>query len=226
MSRRVVCGALASAVLMIVLAVMRASGAEAPAPSSPGGSAAMTDTVRLIETHYRDLADLTAQVVQKNYLKTIDKTQTFEGTLKIKRPGKLRLEYTNGQVIVIDGKEAWFYSKKSEQAIRRTFKDFEQANIPVAFLLGAANVRDDFNVVERKEGAIRHALDLTPKRTNAAMTRIELVCDDAGRISAMVVHDRSGNTSTIAFSDVRENTGLNDGLFRFKVPKGTEVIEQ
>ena len=156
--------------------------------------------------------------------------ETFEAGLALQgseiksiRAGRISL----GEAYVqTDGKEAWFYSKKSEQAIRRTFKDFEQANIPVAFLLGAANVRDDFDVVERKEGAIRHALDLTPKRTNAAMTRIELVCDDAGRISAMVVHDRSGNTSTIAFSDVRENTGLIDGLFRFKVPKGTEVIEQ
>jgi outer membrane lipoprotein carrier protein len=206
--------------LWTLAAVTTAAAAVAGAAVAPSGMAAR------IEAHYRDLADLTAQVTQKNYLKTVDKTQTFDGTLMVKRPGKLRLEYTNGQVIVIDGKEAWFYSKKSQQAIRRTFKDFEQANIPVAFLLGAAQIRDDFEIVERTIDQGQRALELTPKRAGAAMTKLGLVCDDAGRISTLVVHDRSGNTSTITFSDVRENTGLDDGLFRFKAPKGTEIIEQ
>lgn len=187
---------------------------------------AMADATALIEGHYRDLADLTATVVQKNYLKSIDKTQTFEGTLRIKRPGRLRLEYTNGQVIVIDGKEAWFYSKKNEQAIRRTFKDFEQANIPVAFLLGAADIRADFETAEGAGGDARCSVDLTPKRKDAAMKKIGLVCDEAGRIVSLVIHDRSGNRTTVVFSDVRENTGQDDKPFRFKVPKGTEIIEQ
>jgi outer membrane lipoprotein carrier protein len=188
--------------------------------------AAPADTVASIETHYRDLVDLTAKVVQKNFLKSVDKTQKFDGSLSIKKPGKLRLEYTNGQVIVIDGKEAWFYSKKSAQAIRRTFKDFEQANIPVAFLLGAAHIRDDFDIVELKGPAIRNTVDLTPRKKDAAMKKLGLVCDDGGRITGMVIYDKSGNTSSIAFSDAKENIGLDDALFLFKVPKGTEVIEQ
>ena len=189
-------------------------------------SAAPTDPVTAVEAHYRELVDLTAKVVQKNFLKSVGKTQTFDGSLFIKKPGKLRLEYTNGQVIVIDGKEVWFYSKKSAQAIRRTFKDFEQANIPVAFLLGAAHIRDDFEVVERKESAVRNTFDLTPRKKDAAMKKLGLVCDDGGRITGLIVYDKSGNTSSIAFSDVKENAGLDDQQFRFKVPKGTEVIEQ
>ena len=210
-----------SRILPAVL-VLLAAAAAVTVPSRGIGA----DAVERVEAHYRDLADLTAQVEQKNFLKTVDKTQRFAGTLKVKRPGKLRLEYTNGQLIVIDGAEAWFYSKKSEQAIRRTFKDFEQANIPVAFLLGAAHIRDDFAVVERAGKDGQRVLELTPKRATAAMEKLGLVCDDAGRIATLVVHDRSGNTSTITFSEVRENTGLGDGLFRFKAPKGTEIIEQ
>ena len=127
---------------------------------------------------------------------------------------------------MIDGKEAWFYSKKSSQAIRRTFKDFAQANIPVAFLLGTGHIRDDFDVVERKDAAVRNTFDLTPRKKGAAMKKLGLVCDDGGRITGMTIYDKSGNTSSIAFSDVKENTSLDDALFRFKVPKGTEIIEQ
>jgi outer membrane lipoprotein carrier protein len=210
----------------VALLALMASASVAVETVPTGTLLSPAGTAELIEGHYRDLVDLTASVVQKNYLKLADKTQTFEGALSIKKPGKLRLEYTNGQVIAIDGAEAWFYSQKSAQAIRRTFKDFEQANIPVAFLLGASHIRDDFDAVERKEGVNRRTLDLIPKRKNAAMKKIALVCDDEGRITTLVIHDKSGNTSSMTFTDVRENTGLGDALFLFKVPKGTEVIEQ
>jgi len=186
---------------------------------------APTDLVVAIETHYRELMDLTAQVVQKNFLKSVNKTQTFDGSLSIKKPGKLRLEYTNGQTIVIDGKDAWFYSKKSAQAIRRTFKDFEQANIPVAFLLGAGSIRQDFDVsVPKAEDPLM--LDLVPKRKGAAMKKLRLLSDETGRITRMIIFDRSGNTSDIRFTEAKEGIGLDDQQFRFKVPKGTEVIEQ
>jgi outer membrane lipoprotein carrier protein len=194
-------------------------------PSITAPASLCTDAVQSIEGHYRDLVDLTAKVVQKNFLKSVEKTQKFEGALFIKRPGKLRLEYTNGQVIVIDGKDAWFYSKKSSQAIRRTFKDFEQANIPVAFLLGAGAIRQDFDV-SIPEGGTRGLLDLTPKRPGAAMNKLRLQTDENGRITRMIVYDRSGNTSDVRFSDVKEGVGLDEAQFRFKVPKGTEIIEQ
>jgi len=208
-----------------VISSAAATAAVVTVPSESAPVPAGSDAVHAIETHYRDLADLTAKVVQKNFLKSVEKTQQFEGTLAIKRPGKLRLEYTNGQVIVVDGKDAWFYSKKSSQAVRRTFKDFEQANIPVAFLLGAGAIRQDFNVSVPEADKPR-MLDLVPKRTVAAMKKLRLHSDECGRITRMIVHDRSGNTSDVQFSDVKEAVGLDDEQFRFKVPKGTEIIEQ
>ena len=196
--------------------------ATSPAATAP---AAAADVVALVEAHYRGLIDLTAKVVQKNFLTSVGKTQTFSGTLSIKRPGKLRLEYTNGQLIVIDGRNVWFYSKKSTQAIRRTFKDFEQANIPVAFLLGAGAIRQDFDVVKPEAGK-PFLLDLTPKRPGAAMKKLRLETDGSGSIGRMIIFDKSGNTSDVVFSEAKEGVGLDDGLFAFKVPKGTEVIEQ
>jgi outer membrane lipoprotein carrier protein len=213
-----------SGLVLTPLASSAVESAPAVTPTVVANTAPL-DAVQAIEAHYRDLVDLTAKVLQKNFLKSVEKTQKFEGSLFIKKPGKLRLEYTNGQVIVIDGKEAWFYSKKSAQAIRRTFRDFEQANIPVAFLLGAGAVRQDFEVSVPEEDKPR-MLDLVPKKAGAAMNKLRLHSDETGRITRMIVHDRSGNTSDVQFSDVKEGVGLDDAQFRFKAPKGTEVIEQ
>jgi outer membrane lipoprotein carrier protein len=207
----------------LLLAAMAPSRAEPPSPVFPPLNG--DELVHAIERHYSGLTDLTAKVVQKNFLRSVGKTQRFEGILSIKKPGKLRLEYTNGQVIVIDGKVVWFYSRTNAQVIRRTFEDFEQANIPVAFLLGAGTIDRDFNVVrlDAGEGAV---LELVPKKRGAAMTKLRIIADEDGRITRMIIFDRSGNTSDILFAGVKENTGIDEGQFRFKVPKGTEIIEQ
>ncbi len=191
----------------------------------PLNAQTVEEVVASVENHYRDLTDLTAKVIQKNVLKSIGKTQKFEGTLWIKKPGKLRIEYSNGQLILINNKAALFYSKKSEQVIKKTFTDFEHMNIPVAFLLGAAHIRDDFDVLQADPKTPR-VLELLPKKSGAAMKKIGLVLDDAGRISDLTIFDKSGNTTTIAFTDIREDAGLDDRQFAFQAPKGTELIEQ
>ncbi len=182
------------------------------------------EVVQAVENHYRDLSDLKASVVQKNVLKYVGKTQKFEGTLLIKKPGKLRLDYTNGQLILVDGKTALFYSKNSKQEIKKTFTDFEHMNIPVAFLLGAAHIRDDFDVLQSQPSSPR-SLELLPKKEGAAMKKLLLTTDEQGRISSLVIYDKSGNTSEVSITNARENSGVEDAAFTFKPPKGTEIIE-
>lgn len=210
--------------LVAFSALLRVSSGQASAVESPAAPS-KDEVAQSIESHYRDLRDLTARVVQKNNLKTLGKTQTFEGTLFIKKPGRLRLEYTNGQTIVLDGKTVWIYSKKSQQAIKRTFTDIEQANVPVAFLLGASELRSDFDVVRPEEAAPR-MIELLPKKPGAAMKKLRLRSEESGRITAMTIFDKSGNTTEITFADVTEGAGVEDKLFEIKVPKGTEIIEQ
>jgi outer membrane lipoprotein-sorting protein len=128
-------------------------------------------------------------------------------------------------VILVDGKSALFYSKKSEQVVKKTFTEFENMNIPVAFLLGAAHIRDDFDVLQPDQKMPR-SLELLPKKPGAAMKKLILRSDEAGRIDKLVIVDRSGNTSEVEFADIRENGGIDGKLFVFIAPKGTEIIDQ
>jgi outer membrane lipoprotein carrier protein len=190
-----------------------------------GYAQTVQEVIAAVENHYRDLTDLTAGMTQKNNLKSVGRTQTFDGALKIKKPGMLRLDYTNGQVILVDGRVALFYSKKSQQVIKKTFTDIEHMNIPVAFLLGAAHIRDDFDVLQPDPKAPRD-LELLPKKTGAAMKKIGLHTDADGRIVAMTIFDKSGNTTEMTFTDMHEGTGIDERQFHFTAPKGTEIIEQ
>ncbi len=199
-----------------------------PAAASEAGTSAVgakDEVIQTVENHYRNTNDLTAGVVQKTALKTLGKTQKFDGTLKIKKPGKLRLEYSNGQLVVIDGKTALFYSKKSEQVIKKAFTDFAHMNIPVSFLLGAAHIRDDFSV-HLPDAKTPRMLELVPLKQGAAMKKLTMQTDETGRILQMTIFDKSGNVTEIQFTDVRENIGIDDQAFVFKAPRGTEIIEQ
>lgn len=185
----------------------------------------LQDIVTAVENHYGAVKNLSAKVTQKNHLKSVGMTQKFEGTLWIQKPGKLRLNYTNGQVLLIDGKAALFYSKKSEQVIKKTFTDFQLMNIPVAFLLGAAHISDDFDVLQPDPQTPR-TLALFPKKTGAAMKKLSMESDAMGRITSLTIFDKSGSTTEIEFAQEREDITIDDKLFTFKAPKGTEVIEQ
>lgn len=224
--RNAECGIEKGGKLVITLCSLLLIGAATLMVSLYAEAQSVDEAVKAVEKHYQDLTDMKANVIQKNHLASLDKTQIFEGALRIKKPGKLRLEYTNGQIILIDGKSVLLYSKKNEQVIRKTFTDFEQMNIPVAFLLGAAGrIRDDFDVLQPEPDSPRQ-LELIPKKPGAAMTRLRLKSDESGRITELVIHDRSGNRTEILFSRIKEDTGLSDKAFRFKIPKGTEIIEQ
>jgi len=189
------------------------------------GAQTVQEVIASIEQHYTETTVITAKVVQKNFLKAVGKTQTFDGLLWIKKPGRLRLDFTNDQVIVVDGKSALLYSKKSEQMIRKNFDDVREMNIPVAFLLGAARIRDDFDVLQ-PDPKSPQLLELLPKRQNAAMKKLSLRVDNAGRITELTINDRSGNTTTILFSGIAEGVAFEDKVFKFTPPKGTEIIEQ
>jgi outer membrane lipoprotein carrier protein len=194
-------------------------------PVSSARAQSVQEAVTLVENHYSNTQTLTAKVTQKNFLKAVGRTQTFDGVLSIKKPGKLRIDYTNGQIILVDGKTALFYSKKSEQMIKKTFSDVQEMNVPVAFLLGAGHIREDFDVLQPDPKAPL-SLELLPKKPAAAMKKLNITADEKGRITTIAIFDRSGNRTDILFTDAREGVSIEDKLFSFKPPKGTEVIEQ
>jgi outer membrane lipoprotein carrier protein len=191
----------------------------------PAQAQSVQEVVDSVENHYGALKTLTAKVTQKNRLKAVGMTQKFDGTLWIEKPGKLRLDYTNGQVLLIDDKAALFYSKKSEQVIKKTFTEFQLMNIPVTFLLGAAHIRDDFDVLQSDQKTPR-SMELLPKKPRAAMKKLIMASDAEGRITSLTIFDKSGNITEIVFSQEEDGIAIDDKLFIFKVPKGTEVIEQ
>ena len=74
--------------------------------------------VRRVDDHYNHLNSLRAHYTERYSGMGMDRSE--EGTLLLKKPGRMRWNYANpaGKVFVLDGKFAWFYTPGDAQATR------------------------------------------------------------------------------------------------------------
>jgi outer membrane lipoprotein-sorting protein len=71
------------------------------------------------------------------------------------------------------------------------------------------------------------ALKLVPRRQERDYDWLTLVVDGQSlALRMLVAGDSQGGVSTFSFSNMKENTGLPDGNFTFKVPRDADVVTQ
>src|SRR5213078_2719924 len=152
--------------------------------------------------------------------KSLNQTIPAEGTVYLKKGGKLRWEYKEPtpQAIVSDGKKLWVYTPALNQV---NVGDAPEALAGPAgsFLAGLGRLRAEFSVrflnPARPQDIDGHwVLDLTPKQPLPTLARLVLVVDaETWEVRQAVVYDAFENTVTMRFTKVAINSSLPDGLF-------------
>src|SRR5262249_27265983 len=70
------------------------------------------------------------------------------------------------------------------------------------------------------------SLRLEPKQKQRDYDWLVLEVDrESFQIRGLTAADQQGGRSTFVFTNYRENTGIPDSAFDFKIPKGTDVIK-
>jgi outer membrane lipoprotein carrier protein len=193
----------------------------------------LDEAVQHLETTYKAVRDLKASFQQAAFNRTLNRTQEAKGTLFLKKPGKLRWEYTapTPQEIVSDGQRLWVYTQELKQV---NVSDAPGALVGPAgsFLQGLGQVREHFqarflNPAQPADADGLLVLDLTPRKPEPLLARLVLSVDPkSGLVRKAVVYDQLENTVTVRFVDVALNAGLADTLFVFTPPPGVAVIKQ
>src|SRR5581483_450539 len=203
----------------------------APAPLGAATAPSLDEAVQHLEAAYRQVRDLKADFQQAAFNRTSNQTLEAAGVLYLKKPGKLRWEYTRPtpQEIVSDGANLWVYTPELRQ-VNVSPAPEALAGPAGSFLQGLGEVRQQFQVrfldpaqPTDRDGLV--VLDLTPRRPQPLMARLVLSVDPARWLARKaVVYDQLGNTVTVRFLDVVVNPGLADSLFVFTPPAGVAVI--
>jgi outer membrane lipoprotein-sorting protein len=102
----------------------------------------------------------------------------------------------------------------------------DQAPTAVLFLAGKGNLTRDFSVTYAPGASgDRYALRLQPRLPQAEYDWLQVDVDrETLQIRSLTTGDAQGGRSTFELSNFKENPGLSDKAFVFKIPRGADVI--
>ena len=210
------------------LLALAAAPAAAPVGVDGGDPRALASA---LQRKYDAVRDFSADFVHAYEGGVLRKRVSESGHLLVKKPGRMRWTYTEPErkVFVSDGTRMYSYIPADRQVYVAKVPAEDQATTPALFLTGKGNLLRDFEVnaaevpEEARAGAV--ALGLVPRIKERDYDSLVLVVDRESLVLRMLIsEDRQGGRSTFVFSDLRENIGINDREFSFRIPRGVEVI--
>ncbi len=155
---------------------------------------------------------------------TVD--EVSRGTVKIKKPGRFRWDYTepHEQLIVSNGEKVWMYE---EDLMQVTIRDMDEtlASSPAMLLTGRGDLEDSFELEDSGKAGELHWVQLVPRVQDSEFETIRVGLGEEG-VEVMELRDNLGQTTRIEFRTIERNPELDDELFEFTPPDGVDVVEQ
>jgi outer membrane lipoprotein carrier protein len=207
-------------------------GALIAAPSASTAEPMAAEFATALQQKYERIRDFSASFVQSYAGGVLKKKLGDErGTVWVKKPGKMRWDYKtpDQKQLVSDGTRTYFYIPEDKQVYVASLPADDSVSARILFLAGKGNLARDFTptLVALPVGAPAgsKALKLVPHAAQADFEWLMLFVEP-GTLSlrGLASTDAQGGTSTFVFNNVKENVGISDTLFEFKMPRGVELI--
>ncbi len=196
-----------------------------------GAEPTAAELAQSLQRKYDTIRDFSADFVHNYKSGALRKQLTEKGHLLIKKPGKMRWEYTapEQKLFVSDGVKIYSYIPQDKQVVVSNVPPDDTAAAPALFLAGKGNLIRDFTaaLTEVPAGmpAGTKALKLVPKTPQPDYDWIVLLVDQTTLgLRGLVSTDAQGGTSTFSFANLKENVNLTDKEFAFQMPRGVDVV--
>ncbi|MGB0733962.1 MAG: outer membrane lipoprotein chaperone LolA [Pontibacterium sp.] len=147
------------------------------------------------------------------------------GELWVAKPNQFRWESQEPfpQTIVNDGKYVWVYDPDLEQATRRP-SDTSMQNAAAMILGGRIDeLAESFDISANQGIGEQVLFELTPKDESDVFKVIRLFFNN-NTLSELLLEDSLGQRTTVAFFMPEKNIELDDSIFIFTPPEGTDII--
>jgi len=184
-----------------------------------------------LQRKYAGIRDFSADFTHVYEGGVLRKQITERGHLLVKKPGMMRWDYSTPEPkqFVSDGVKMYSYIPQDKQVIVAPVPTDENAPTPTLFLAGKGNVTRDFtpSLVDAPPGMPpgSRTLKLIPKARQRDYDWLVLVLDpDSLAIRGLLTVDAQGGKSSFLFTNLKENVGLADKEFAFKIPRGVDVV--
>jgi outer membrane lipoprotein carrier protein len=213
--------ALISAIAATLMAVPSA------ASKQPERAQTAQEVAAALQAKYDQIRDFTADFTQQYESSVLRRKLTERGKVQVKKPGKMRWDYTapEKKLFVSDGSRIYLWVPADNQVTASDVPKQDEATTAVLFLVGKGNLTRDFKVsFSPGAPAGTHALRLEPRLPERDYDWLQIVIDQKTlQIRSLTAADRQGGQSTFELSNLKENVGIPDKVFTFKIPAGADV---
>jgi len=186
-----------------------------------------------LQKKYDGIRDFSADFVHSYRGGVLRKQLSEKGRLLVKKPGKMRWEYTTpeSKTFISDGQKIYSYIPADKQVLVTSVPKDDAATTPALFLAGKGSLTRDFTVsasaVPDGFASGTLALKLLPKTPQPDYDSLILLIDPSTfTLRGMITADPQGGTSTLAFANLKENTGVADKEFVFNIPRGVDIVSE
>ncbi len=197
------------------------------APPDAGQDQVVDQILSNLEKRYQG-SGFSADFFQSSTLQAMQITDTAYGHALFKRPGMMRWEYQHPdkQQIITDGQTLWIYLPDDAQVTIGKFPTFFRDGKGAGFLSDITLIRKKFMVTMGESPSDNtYLLKLWPREKNPDFNVIQLtVSKKSSDVIQIVTYNAYGDETRIELSKFDYTTEIDDALFQFKVPPGTDVI--
>ena len=222
---------LVSTVVIGVLMLVLSGGLQRLYAATESGDLTVDQILDRVENKYAN-SKFSADFLQKSTIKAMDIADLAAGKVFIKYPGMMRWEYEkpDKQIIVTDADKLWIYRPEDNQVMTgkapTSFRDGKGAS----FLSDIRLIRQKFDISledgEKKESDMFYYLKLVPLEKTMDISKIRLlISKQTFNVLQVITQNSYGDETRIDFINSAFGVNLDDSLFSFSIPEGTDVLQ-
>jgi len=177
-----------------------------------------------LESLMSDFTNYSARFEQFSKDENGRKGEVSTGKMSVLRPNKFYWETLTPfpQLIVSDGQYIWIYDEDLEQATRKTVNADETNGAALILNGNVAALSKKFKISQLIDQGDEKLFELTPK-SDSNFESIQLFF--VGKtLQELMMKDVLGKQTSILLSNAKLNQKFRSRLFKFKPPKGTDVM--
>jgi len=193
------------------------------------------DLVKKVDSRYAQTQDFQAKFSQETKIEGFETRLTSSGRVLLKKPGLLRWDYEEPSVeqIFVDGDQVMVYTPQHKQVVKANLTQIAASKAPLALLQGAGKLTEQFDVLPTSEEELRQddlpLITLVPKpheKDSSTITRVVLEIEPKSyMIKNMELYEISGNVSTLRFTNIQVNQGIDTAQLKLDIPDDVIVVD-
>ncbi|MGY2461530.1 outer membrane lipoprotein carrier protein LolA [Vreelandella sulfidaeris] len=155
-----------------------------------------------------------------------ERLQSARGEMWLSRPGLLRweVEAPYSQTVVSDGDDVYLYDPDLEQVTVQAM-DERVTHTPALLLSGSVDeLTDSYEVFYEQDGG-EDVFTLVPISVDTLFEELSMVFDEDS-LTELWMMDSTGQRTAITFSNITSNSNIDQSMFDFEIPEGTDVIRE